>query len=181
MSGYYGFLVPDLRPADVLLSAEQIRRRVADVACDIGRDHPAGVHLVAVLNGAFIFLADLVRQLDGPVSLDFITLSSYTGGIASSGDVHLLKDLDGAIRDLDVVIVEDIVDSGVTLARLQELLRMRGPRTLRTACLLNKPSRRRVEVPIDYIGFTIENHFVVGYGLDHADRYRNLPYIAVLR
>lgn len=172
--------MPDLVPTEILLSAEQIRERVAEVAADIRRDHPAGVHLVAVLNGAFVFLADLVRQMDGPVSLDFVTLSSYTG-TASSGDVRLLKDLDGAIAGRDIVIVEDIVDSGFTLATLQELLRMRGPRTLRTACLLDKPSRRRVEVPIDYVGFTIEDHFVVGYGLDYGDRFRNLPYIAVLR
>jgi hypoxanthine phosphoribosyltransferase len=128
-----------------------------------------------------VFLADLVRQMDGPVSLDFVTVSSYTSGTSSSGDVQLLKDLNGAIEGRDVVIVEDIVDSGVTLATLQKLLRQRGPRTLRTACLLDKPSRRRVPVVIDYVGFTIEDHFVVGYGLDHADRFRNLPYIAVLR
>jgi len=165
----------------VLLSADQIRQRVADMAGDISRDHPAGVHLVAVLNGAFVFLADLVRQIDAPVSLDFVRFSSYAEGLVSSGDVQLLKDLDGEISGRDIVIIEDIVDSGLTLAALQNLLSRREPRTLRTACLLNKPTRRQVDVPIDYIGFTIDDHFVVGYGLDHADRFRNLPYIAVLR
>ena len=165
----------------MLLSADQIRQRVADMAGDIGRDHPDGVHLVAVLNGAFVFLADLVRQIDTPVSLDFVRFSSYTEGLVSSGDVQLLMDLDEEISGRDIVIVEDIVDSGLTLAALQNLLSRREPRTLRTACLLNKPTRRQVDVPIDYVGFTIDDYFVVGYGLDHADRFRNLPYIAVLR
>jgi len=180
-SGYYGFLVSDPRSIDVLLSAEQIRQRVAEIAGELRRDHPDGVHLVAVLNGAFIFLADLVRQLDGPVSLDFVTLSSYTDQTSTSGTVRLLKDLDQSIEGRDVVIVEDIVDSGLTLATLGEILRLRAPRRLRAACLLNKPARRRIDVPIDYVGFTIDDHFVVGYGLDHADRFRNLPYIGVVR
>ena len=164
----------------MLLSADQIRQRVADMAGDISRDHPAGVHLVAVLNGAFVFLADLVRQIDAPVSLDFVRFSSYAEGLVSSGDVQLLKDLDGEVSGRDIVIVEDIVDSGLTLAALQHLLSRREPRTLRTACLLNKPTRRQVDVPIDYCGFPIEDLFVVGYGLDFDERYRNLPYIGVL-
>jgi hypoxanthine phosphoribosyltransferase len=173
--------VSEPRAVDVLLSAEQIRQRVAAIAAEVRRDHQDGIHLVAVLNGAFVFLADLVRHLDGPVSLDFVTLSSYTDRTSTSGEVRLLNDLNQSIEGRDVVIVEDIVDSGLTLATLGEILRRRSPRTLRTACLLNKPSRRLVDVALDYVGFTIGDHFVVGYGLDHADRYRNLPYIGVLR
>jgi hypoxanthine phosphoribosyltransferase len=167
---------------DVLFTAQQIEQRVARIALEIGRDCPDGVHLVAVLNGAFVFLADLVRQMDGPISLDFVALASYGNGTASSGEVRMLKDTTtSSIQHRDVVIIEDIVDSGRTLDHLQTILRARAPRTLRTACLLNKPSRRTVDVPLDYVGFTIEDRFVVGYGLDHADRYRNLPYIAVLK
>jgi hypoxanthine phosphoribosyltransferase len=166
----------------VMFTAEQIQQRVVRIAADIRRDCPRGVHLVAVLNGAFVFLADLVRQMDGPVSMDFVALASYGDGTTSSGEIRLLKDTRASsIERRDVVIVEDIVDSGRTLSKLQTMLRAQLPNTLRTACLLNKPSRRKINVPIDYVGFTIEDRFVVGYGLDHADRYRNLPYIAVLK
>jgi hypoxanthine phosphoribosyltransferase len=170
----------DLTPIDVLISQEVIQQRVNALAVDIRRDFPHGVHLVAVLKGAFIFLADLVRHLDGPVSLDFMAVSSYAKGTTSSGEVRMLKDLDLALEGKDVLIVEDIVDTGLTLTYLQDILRARGPRTLRTACLLSKPSRRQVPVRVDYVGFTIEDKFVVGYGLDYAEQYRNLPHIAVL-
>jgi hypoxanthine phosphoribosyltransferase len=144
------------------------------------RDGPDGLHLVAVLKGAFIFLADLVRHLDGPVSLDFIAVSSYAKGTTSSGEVRMLKDLDYALEGKNVIIVEDIVDTGLTLTYLQDILRARGPRSLRTACLLSKPSRRKVEVRVEYVGFTIEDKFVVGYGLDFDERYRNLPFIGII-
>jgi hypoxanthine phosphoribosyltransferase len=170
----------DLQPSEILISADAIRRRVAELAAEIHRDLPGGVHLVAVLKGAFIFLADLVRGLEGPVSLDFIAVSSYAKGTTSSGEVRMLKDLDYALDGRDVIIVEDIVDTGLTLAYLKEVLKARGPRSLRTACLLSKPSRRKVDVPVEYIGFTIDDHFVVGYGLDYAEHYRNLPDIAVV-
>jgi len=114
------------------------------------------------------------------VTLDFIALSSYGRGTKSSGEVRLLKDVDHALEDRHVIIVEDIVDTGLTLHYLQEILRARSPKSLRTACLLSKPSRRQVEVPVEYVGFTIEDRFVVGYGLDYDERYRELPYIAVL-
>lgn len=166
---------------EILIPALEVRRRVDDLAAELQRDFPNGVHLVAVLKGAFVFLADLVRAIDGPVSVDFIAASSYAKGTTSSGEVRLLKDLDYAIEGKDVVIVEDIVDTGLTLTYLQDMLRARGPRTLRTACLLSKPSRRKVDVTVEYIGFTIEDQFVVGYGLDCAELYRNLPHIAVLR
>ncbi|MGE3507796.1 MAG: hypoxanthine phosphoribosyltransferase [Vicinamibacterales bacterium] len=170
----------DLGPSDILIPSDQIERRVAELAAAIHRDFPDGVHLVAVLKGAFIFLADLVRSLPGSVSLDFIAVSSYAKGTTTSGEVRLLKDLDSALDGKDVVIVEDIVDTGLTLTYLKDILRARGPRTLRTACLLSKPSRRQVDVPVEYVGFTIEDHFVVGYGLDYAEHYRNLPHIAVV-
>ena len=163
-----------------LISSDDIQLRVREMAADIRRDHPDGVHLVAVLTGAFVFLSDLVRAMPGRCSIDFMAVSSYGTRSSSSGEVRLLKDLDGGLEGRDVVIVEDIVDTGLTLAYLQNILRARSPNSLRTACLLSKPSRRQVEVPIDYVGFTIEDAFVVGYGLDHIEQYRNLPHIAIL-
>lgn len=162
-----------------LIAADDIRARVQALAAAIDRDHPDGVHLVCVLNGAFVFLADLARCLTVRVTIDFIVVSSYRNAKSSSGEVQLLKDLDSAIAGLDVVVVEDIVDSGLTLTYLLGLLRARAPRSLRTACLLSKPSRRRIAVPVEYVGFEIEDRFVVGYGLDQAGAYRNLPGIAV--
>lgn len=170
----------DLRPAEVLLTADQIRVRVKQLAQEIRCDFPGRVHIIAVLKGAFMFLSDLVRQMEGEVSLDFMAVSSYAKGTTSSGEVRLLKDLDTTLDGKDVLIVEDIVDSGLTLTYLQDILRARGPRTLKTACLLSKPSRRQVDVAVEYIGFSIEDRFVVGYGLDYAEEYRNLPHIAVL-
>ncbi len=164
----------------VLLSTEQIQRRVAQLARDIRKDYPNGLHIIAVLKGAFIFMSDLVRNIEGNVSLDFMALSSYAKGTTSSGEVRVLKDLDTTLAGKDVLIVEDIVDTGLTLTYLQDILRARGPRVLRTACLLSKPSRRKVDVQVDYIGFTIEDRFVVGYGLDYDEQYRNLPYIGML-
>ena len=169
-----------MQPSEILLSADQIQKRIADLAREIRRDVPGDVHLIAVLKGAFMFLSDLVRNMDGRVSLDFMAVSSYAKGTTSSGEVRLLKDLDTSLDGRDVVIVEDIVDTGLTLAYLQEILRARTPRSLRTACLLSKPSRRQTGVAVEYIGFTIEDRFVVGYGLDYAEEFRNLPYIAVL-
>src|SRR5579872_3902387 len=170
----------ELRPVEILLSADQIQQRVAEMAGELQRDFPDGVHLVAVLKGAFMFLADLVRQMTSPVSLDFMAVSSYAKGTTSSGEVRLLKDLDTTLDGRHVIIVEDIVDTGLTLTYLQDILRARNPRSLRTACLLSKPSRRHVDVKIEYVGFTIGDRFVVGYGLDYAERYRNLPHIAVV-
>ena len=170
----------DLQPIEILLSEEEIQKRVAELASEIRRDFPDGLHLVAVLKGAFIFLSDLVRDMPGHVSLDFMAVSSYAKGTTSSGQVRLLKDLDTSLDGRNVIIVEDIVDTGLTLTYLQDILRARGPKSLRTACLLSKPSRRKVDVKVEYIGFSIEDRFVVGYGLDYAEQYRNLPHIAVL-
>jgi hypoxanthine phosphoribosyltransferase len=170
----------DLRPTEILLSADQIQKRVAAMAADIRGDFPDDLHVVAVLKGAFIFLSDLIRHMPGQVSLDFMAVSSYAKGTTTSGEVRLQKDLDTTLDGRNVVIVEDIVDTGLTLNYLQEILRARNPRTLRTACLLSKPSRRKVNVKVEYIGFEIPDRFVVGYGLDYAEQYRNLPYISVV-
>jgi hypoxanthine phosphoribosyltransferase len=170
----------DLQPVEILLSEQAIQKRVAELASEIRRDFPDGLHLVAVLKGAFVFLSDLVRHMSGDVSLDFMALSSYAKGTTSSGEVRVLKDLDTTLDGKNVVIIEDIVDTGLTLNYLQDILRARNPRHLRTACLLSKPSRRQVNVKVEYIGFTIEDRFVVGYGLDYAEHYRNLPHIAVV-
>jgi len=163
----------------VLIDADAIDKAVVRMAAAIRRDFPDSIHVIAVLKGAFVFLADLVRRLDAPVSIDFLAVSSYESGTTTTGEVRLLKDLDLAIDGRDVLIVEDIIDTGLTLAYLHGILRTRGPRTLRTAALLTKPSRRVVDTPIDYVGFEIEDRFVVGYGMDHAEHYRNLPYIGV--
>ena len=166
----------------VLLDAATIQARVRELAAEIERDHPADeeIHLVCVLKGGFMFMADLVRAMSPRVTLDFIAVSSYAKSTKSSGEVRLLKDLDSGLQGRHIVIVEDIVDTGLTLIYLQEILRARAPKTLRTACLLSKPSRRQVDVTVEYIGFTIEDRFVVGYGLDYAEKYRNLSHIAVL-
>jgi hypoxanthine phosphoribosyltransferase len=167
---------------NILLDAETIQARVKVLAGEIERDYPEDeeIHLVCVLKGGFIFMADLVRAMSHRVSLDFIAVSSYAKSTKSSGEVRMLKDLDSGLQGRHIVIVEDIVDTGLTLIYLQDILKARSPKTLRTACLLSKPSRRQVDVAVEYIGFTIEDRFVVGYGLDYAEKYRNLPYIAVL-
>jgi len=172
--------MPELRPSEILLSADQIQKRVEALALQIRADFPDDLHVIAVLKGAFMFLSDLVRHTPGHVSMDFMAVSSYAKGTTTSGEVRLLKDLDTTLDGRNVVIVEDIVDTGLTLTYLQDILRARSPKSLRTACLLSKPSRRQVDVKVEYIGFTIEDRFVVGYGLDYAEQYRNLPYIAVL-
>jgi len=168
---------------NTLISQADIHTRIQSLAAEIERDYPAGegIHLVAVLKGGFMFMADLVRAMSERVTMDFMAVSSYGKGTTSSGQVRVLKDLDSNVEGRHVILVEDIVDTGLTLHYLQDLLRARAPKTLKTACLLSKPSRRKVDVAVDYIGFTIEDHFVVGYGLDYAEKYRNLPYIAVLQ
>ena len=165
----------------VLIDQDELAARIAALAQEIRQDLPSEqIHLICVLKGAFLFLGDLIRAMDGHVTIDFMACSSYGAGTSSSGEVRLSKDLDTRIEGRDVILVEDIVDTGLTLHYLQEVLLTRGPRSLRTACLLSKPSRRKIDVKVDYIGFTIEDKFVVGYGLDYAEQYRNLPYIGVL-
>jgi hypoxanthine phosphoribosyltransferase len=165
-----------------LIPAESLKNRIAALAQEIRRDVPdEDLHFICVLKGGVLFLADLIRQMEGRVTMDFMALSSYASGTTSSGEVRLIKDLDYGLEGRNVIIVEDIVDTGLTLHYLQEILRARNPKSLRTACLLSKPSRRKIEVTVDYVGFTIEDHFVVGYGLDYSEQYRNLPYIGVLQ
>jgi hypoxanthine phosphoribosyltransferase len=165
-----------------LISQPDIQRRIGTLAAEIEKDYPATeeIHLVAVLKGGFMFMADLVRAMSERVTMDFMAVSSYGKDTTSSGQVRVLKDLDSNLEGRHVIVVEDIVDTGLTLHYLQDLLKARRPKTMKTACLLSKPSRRKVDVTVDYIGFTIDDHFVVGYGLDYAEKYRNLPYIAVL-
>src|ERR687895_504442 len=167
-------------PMQTLISSTDIQQRVRAMGDEIRRDHPDGIHLVCVLKGAFMFLSDLARAIDGDVTMDFMAVSSYGSSTKTSGQGQLLKDLDSGLEGRDVVIVEDIVDTGLTLTYLQDILRARGPRTLKTACLLSKPSRRKVDVTVEYIGFTIEDKFVVGYGLDYGEKYRSLAHIGVL-
>src|SRR3954464_14389981 len=168
---------------NVLIPQADINARILSLAAEIERDYPAGqgIHLVAILKGGFMFMADLVRAMSERVTMDFMAVSSYGKGTTSSGQVRVLKDLDSNVEGRHVILVEDIVDTGLTLHYLQDLLRARAPKSLKTACLLSKPSRRKVDVQVDYIGFTIEDHFVVGYGLDYAEKYPNLPYIAILQ
>jgi hypoxanthine phosphoribosyltransferase len=167
---------------EVLIPRQEIQARVAELARTIRADFGDGtsIHFVAVLKGAFVFLSELLRAIEGPVTCDFIAVSSYGASTSSSGEVRLNKDLDESLVGRNVVIVEDIVDTGLTLAYLQEILRAREPRALKTACLLSKPSRRKIDVKVEYIGFTIEDKFVVGYGLDFDEQHRNLPDIVIL-
>ena len=163
-----------------LITADQIRQRIAELAQQIRGDAPeAELHFIGVLKGSVFFLTDLLRAMPGSVTMDFIAVASYAG-TKSSGEVRLLKDVDRGLQDRHVIVVEDIVDTGLTLHYLQDILRARGPASLRTACLLSKPSRRKIDVPVDYVGFTIDDQFVVGYGLDYDEHHRHLPYIGVL-
>jgi hypoxanthine phosphoribosyltransferase len=165
----------------VLLTEEQVQGKVRDLAAQISKDYRGrDVLLVGVLKGAFILMADLARALTVPHEFDFMAVSSYGSATRTSGVVRIMKDLDIDLTDRHVLIVEDIVDSGLTLAYLRKNLRARNPASLEVCALLTKPERRRVEMPIKYVGFEIPNRFAIGYGLDHAQRYRNLRYVAVL-
>jgi hypoxanthine phosphoribosyltransferase len=165
-----------------LLSAEIIAARVRELGEQIHRDyaHTDELAVVSVLTGSFVFAADLVRAIDLPLSVDFLGVRSYGDSTTTSGVVGLTHDLARSITDKHVLLVEDIVDTGLTVRFLMDTFKMRAPRSLKLAALLHKPSRSRVEVPIDYLGFTIEDVFVVGYGLDAGQRYRNLPYLGIL-
>ena len=165
----------------VLLSAEQIQARIQELGAEIDRDHPHGpVYLITILKGACFFMADLARAMKTPARLEFVGISSYGKGKTSSGEVKLTKDLDVSIEGFDVVVVEDIVDSGVTLSYLMKVFAQRKPRSLRIATLLDKPEHRQRPVEVHYVGFKIPDEFVVGYGLDYANYYRELPYVGVL-
>lgn len=162
----------------VQIDEARIRARVAELGREIARDHRGvDLHLICVLNGAFLFMADLVRAIDLPLTVDFLSVSSYGSRTASSGEVRLVKDLDQSLKGKHVVLVEDIVDTGLTMRYLLHYLEGRGPLSVKVATLLSKPSRRQVDVPVDYLGFEIDDAFVYGYGLDVAHRYRNLPFV----
>ncbi|HVM13018.1 MAG TPA: hypoxanthine phosphoribosyltransferase [Egibacteraceae bacterium] len=166
----------------VLISSEQIQARLQEIAAEVDRDYAGRqVLLVGVLKGAFVLMADLARYLRSPVEFDFMAVSSYGSATQTSGVVRILKDLDLDIAGRHVVLVEDIVDSGLTLNYLLRNLRARGPASLEILSLLVKPDMVRVELPVRYHGFTVPNVFVVGYGLDYAERYRNLPYVGTLK
>ena len=168
--------------AEILISEEAIQKRVAELGKQITLDFAGSeVLMIAVLKGALLFLADLVRHVDLPVAMDFLAVSSYGAGTSSSGVVRILKDLDEPIEGRNVVIVEDIVDSGRTLDYLLRMFRQRHPATLHVCTLLDKRERREINVPIDYVGFEVPDEFVVGYGLDFAEYYRQLPFIGVLK
>lgn len=166
---------------EVLISADDLQAKVSELGARISRDYVGkDLVMIGVLRGAVVFIADLLRNLSVPCEIDFMAVSSYGSSRDSSGVVRILKDLDDSITGRDVLIVEDIVDSGLTLNYLMRNLRARDPASLEVCALLTKPERRRVEVPIRYTGFEIPNEFVVGYGLDHAQRYRNLDHVALL-
>jgi hypoxanthine phosphoribosyltransferase len=165
---------------DIMISEADIRTRVAELGSQISadyRDSGSEMVLVGLLRGSFMFMADLCRAIDVSHEVDFMTASSYGSGMSSSRDVKILKDLDEDIRGKDVLIVEDIIDSGNTLSKVREILQLRGPKSLAICTLLDKPERREVTVQVEYVGFTISDEFVVGYGIDYAQRYRHLPYV----
>ncbi|HAG68559.1 MAG TPA: hypoxanthine phosphoribosyltransferase [Lachnospiraceae bacterium] len=165
----------------VMISEEDIDRRIAELGEQISRDYAGrSVHLISVLRGGVFFTCELAKRITVPVSIDFMSVSSYGMDTKSSGVVKVIKDLDDSIVDRDVIVVEDIVDSGRTLSYLLETLKAKGPKSLALCTLLDKPERRVVDVKVDYTGFEIEDKFVVGYGLDYAQKYRNLPYIGVV-
>ena len=165
----------------VLLTEEEVNKRIREIGEQISKDYEGKqVHLVCVLKGGSFFMCELAKRITVPVSLDFMSVSSYGSDTKSSGVVKIVKDLDESIKDKDVIVVEDIVDSGRTLSYLMEMLRDRGPRSLSLCTLLDKPERRVIDVKVDYTGFAIPDEFVVGYGLDYDQRYRNLPYIGIV-
>ena len=165
----------------VLLEEEAVNKRIGEIAEKINKDYAGKeIHLICTLKGGVFFTCELAKRLTMPVSLDFMSVSSYGGDTKSSGVVKIVKDLDDSILGKDVLVIEDIVDSGRTLSYLLEMLRDRGPKSLKLCTLLDKPSRRVVDVKVDYTGFEIPDEFVVGYGLDYDQRYRNLPFIGVV-
>ena len=163
----------------VLLSEEEIRAKCKEMGARISQEYKGkNLMLVTVLKGAVVFLADLMRAIEVPAEIDFMVVSSYGSGVKSSGVVKIVKDLDVPLAGKDLLIVEDILDSGLTLSYIKELLASRGPASIKIATLLDKPSRRKVDLVADYIGFSVPDEFVIGYGLDYDEKYRNLPYMA---
>lgn len=169
------------RIKDTMISETEISKRVKELAKEIEKDfNNEPIVLVIVLKGSFVFAADLIRELKGDVKVDFISISSYSDQTETTGKVKLLKDLDANITDQNVVVIEDIIDSGLTLHFLRDHLQLHKPRNIKICTLLDKPERRKVDMNVDYVGFVIPDEFIVGYGIDFAQRYRNLPYIATV-
>ena len=167
---------------EVLLTEEEIDKRIQEIGNQISQDYAGKqVHLVCVLKGGSFFMCELAKRITVPVSIDFMSVSSYGGDTESSGVVRIVKDLDEPLTDRHVIVIEDIVDSGRTLSYLLDMLRSRGPLDVRLCTLLDKPDRRVVDVKVDYTGFEIPDEFVVGYGLDYDQKYRNLPYIGMVK
>ena len=167
---------------EVLLSEEEIRAKVAELGARLTRDYAGKTpFFLGVLKGCYVFMSDLVRNVDLHCNMDFMAVSSYGGGTSSTGAVRITKDLSRDIEGKDVIIVEDILDSGITLSYLKKYLQNRKPASIRIATLLDKPARRRADIRAEYCGFTVPDEFVVGYGLDYAEDYRNLPYIGILK
>jgi len=165
----------------ILIDEKKIETRVAELGVQIAADYcDKDLVVIGILKGAVLFMADLIKRIDIPLSIDFMAVSSYGKSTRSSGVVRILKDLDEEIEGKDVLIVEDIVDTGLTLKFLAENILSRNPKSLKTCCLLDKPSRRKVDVKVNYVGFEIPDEFVVGYGLDYAQKYRNLPFVGVV-
>lgn len=165
----------------VMLNEEDVDKRIKELGEQISKDYEGrSIHLICILKGGVFFMCELAKRITVPVSMDFMAVSSYGGGTASSGSVKIIKDLDESIEGKDVLIVEDIIDSGRTLSHLIELLGQRKPNSIRLCTLLDKPDRRVVDVKVEYVGYSIPDEFVVGYGLDYDQKYRNLPYIGVV-
>ena len=166
---------------EILITEEQLQKKVTEMGRRISEDYKdKNLLMVSVLKGSVVFMSDLIRAIDIPVRLDFMSVSSYGSGVKTSGVVKIIKDLDIPIEGYDLLIVEDILDSGMTLGYLKEILNARGPKSMRIATLLDKPERRKVDITADYTGFTIPDQFVVGYGLDYSEKYRNLPFVGIL-
>ena len=167
---------------EVLFSEAQLDAKVSELGARISKDYEGNNPLiVSVLKGSYVFMADLTRKITIPCNIDFMAVSSYGNGTKTTGEVQIIKDIGSKIDGRDLIIVEDILDSGVTLSFLMKILKARGANSIRLCTLLSKPERRKVDVPIDYLGFEIPDEFVVGYGLDYAEKYRNLPYIGILK
>ncbi|MCX4343541.1 MAG: hypoxanthine phosphoribosyltransferase [Kineothrix sp.] len=167
---------------EVLLTEKEVDKRIQEIGDQISRDYAGkSVHLVCVLKGGSFFMCELAKRITVPVSIDFMSVSSYGGDTKSSGVVRIVKDLDESLKDKHVIVIEDIVDSGRTLSYLLDMLQSRGPQDVKLCTLLDKPERRVVEVKVDYKGFEIPDEFVVGYGLDYDQKYRNLPYIGMVK
>lgn len=169
-----------MREREILISKQQIAEKVAELGCHISKDYQGkNLLVISLLKGSFVFVADLIRQIDGKLVVEFMTTSSYHDAQESSGQVRIVQDVNRNLEHYDVLIVDDIIDSGLTMKSVYDLLQTRHPKSLRTCALLDKPSRRKVEFECDYTGFTIDDHFIVGYGLNYGDYYRNVDHIFI--